>query len=107
MAEPRTRVAVVFGGRRGEHEGSCKSALSVVRFLDRSRYEVVPVRIAPSGTWVFGKDAGSPEELDLEGLLALTRETDTKETDGKETDRKETDGRALASLAEAIGTMRE
>jgi len=92
MAESRIRVAVVFGGRSGEHEVSCKSALSIVRFLDRSRYEVVPVRITPSGTWVFGKDAGSPAELDLEGLLALT---------------KETEGNALASLAEAIGTMRE
>jgi D-alanine-D-alanine ligase len=92
MAEPRTRVAVVFGGRSGEHEVSCKSALSIMRFLDRLRYEVVPVRIAPGGTWVFGKDAESPEALDLEGLLALT---------------KETDGNALASLAEAIGTMRE
>jgi D-alanine-D-alanine ligase len=90
MAERRIRVAVVFGGRSGEHEVSCKSALSIVRFLDRGRYDVVPVRITPSGTWVFGRDAESPEALDLEGLLALTKETEAP---------------ALASLADAIGTM--
>ncbi|GGM62424.1 D-alanine--D-alanine ligase family protein [Dactylosporangium sucinum] len=92
MTEERRRVAVVFGGRSGEHEVSCKSALSIVRYLDRSRYDVVPVRITPNGTWVFGPDAASPEELDLEGLLALTKETGEA---------------ALASLAEAIGTLRE
>ncbi|GAA0707561.1 D-alanine--D-alanine ligase [Dactylosporangium roseum] len=92
MAEARKRVAVVFGGRSGEHEVSCKSALSIVRYLDRSRYEVVPVRITPNGTWVFGADAGTPEELDLEGLLDLTKETGEV---------------ALTSLADAIGTMRE
>ena len=31
----RTRVAVIFGGRSGEHEVSCKSALSIVEHLDR------------------------------------------------------------------------
>ncbi|WP_238015297.1 D-alanine--D-alanine ligase family protein [Dactylosporangium sp. AC04546] len=92
MTEERKRVAVVFGGRSGEHEVSCKSALSIVRYLDRSRYDVVPVRITPNGTWVFGADAASPEELDLEGLLALTKETGEA---------------ALASLAEAIGALRE
>ncbi|GAA2625843.1 D-alanine--D-alanine ligase family protein [Dactylosporangium fulvum] len=92
MAEARKRVAVVFGGRSGEHEVSCKSALSIVRYLDRSRYEVVPVRITPNGTWVFGADADTPEELDLEGLLDLTKETGEV---------------ALTSLADAIGTMRE
>ena len=33
----RTRVAVVFGGRSGEHEVSCKSALSIVKHLNPDR----------------------------------------------------------------------
>jgi alanine racemase len=52
----RTRVAVVFGGRSGEHDVSRHSAESVLANLDRDRYEVVPVRIARDGVWVVGED---------------------------------------------------
>ena len=50
---PKTRVAVVFGGRSGEHAISCISAASVLRALDRDRYDVIPVGILPDGRWVL------------------------------------------------------
>src|SRR3546814_1554657 len=43
----RIRVAVVFGGRSSEHAVSCVSASSVLRNLDPTRYEVVPIGITP------------------------------------------------------------
>lgn len=52
----RIRVAVVFGGQSGEHAISCISAASVLRALDRDRYEVVPVGILPDGRWVLAPD---------------------------------------------------
>ncbi len=48
----RLRVAVLFGGRSGEHEVSIRSAASVIAALNRSRYEVIPVGIAKSGEWL-------------------------------------------------------
>ena len=42
MAE-RLKVAVLFGGRSGEHEVSIMSARSVMRALDPAKYEVIPV----------------------------------------------------------------
>ncbi|MFC4602299.1 D-alanine--D-alanine ligase family protein [Rhodococcus kronopolitis] len=54
MSNPRTRVAVVFGGRSSEHSVSCVSAGSVLRNLDPERYEAVPVGITESGAWVLG-----------------------------------------------------
>lgn len=50
MAE-RLRVAVIFGGRSGEHEVSLASAASVVAAMDRRRYEPVLLYIAKAGTW--------------------------------------------------------
>ena len=50
----RTRVAVVFGGRSSEHAISCVSAGSVLRHLDRERFDVVPVGITRDGGWVLG-----------------------------------------------------
>jgi D-alanine-D-alanine ligase len=44
-------VAVVCGGRSGEHEVSVRSAESVVAALDPARYEVVRYFISPEGKW--------------------------------------------------------
>ncbi|HET6826682.1 MAG TPA: D-alanine--D-alanine ligase A, partial [Amnibacterium sp.] len=40
MTDPRTRVAVVFGGRSSEHAISCATAGGVLAAIDRDRYEV-------------------------------------------------------------------
>ncbi len=48
----KLRVAVLFGGRSGEHEVSVRSAASVVAALDRLRYEVIPCAITKSGEWL-------------------------------------------------------
>ena len=59
MNEPtgrRTRVAVVFGGRSSEHAISCVTAGSVLKALDRERYDVIPIGIAPDGRWVLEAD---------------------------------------------------
>ncbi|PPK98554.1 D-alanine-D-alanine ligase [Kineococcus xinjiangensis] len=49
----RPRVAVVFGGRSGEHPVSCVTAAGVVSAIDRERYDVVPVGITRTGRWVL------------------------------------------------------
>jgi D-alanine-D-alanine ligase len=47
----KLRVAVIYGGRSGEHEISIRSAQSVMEALDRERYEVLPYFINPEGRW--------------------------------------------------------
>jgi len=49
----RVRVAVLFGGRSGEHEVSCVSARHVAAAFDPDRYEVVPVGITKEGRWLL------------------------------------------------------
>jgi D-alanine-D-alanine ligase len=61
--EDRIRVAVVFGGRSSEHAVSCSTAASVLRALDRDRYDVVPIGIAKDGHWVLVADDPEPLEL--------------------------------------------
>jgi D-alanine-D-alanine ligase len=53
----KLRVGVLFGGRSGEHEVSLLSAASVLKAIDRSRYEVVPIGITKQGRWVVSGDA--------------------------------------------------
>ena len=53
----KKRIAVLFGGRSGEHEVSLNSARSVLSVLDPARYEVFQVGITHDGTWFTGPDA--------------------------------------------------
>ena len=47
----KTRVAVLHGGRSGEHEISLRSARSVMEGLDPARFEVLPILIHKDGRW--------------------------------------------------------
>src|SRR5215470_9590315 len=48
----KLRVGVLFGGRSGEHEVSLLSAASVLKAIDKEKYEVVPIGITKEGRWL-------------------------------------------------------
>ncbi len=50
--EKKIRIGVIFGGRSGEHEVSLVSASSIIHALDKDKYEVIPIGIAPDGRWL-------------------------------------------------------
>ncbi|MFN0070194.1 MAG: D-alanine--D-alanine ligase family protein [Chloroflexota bacterium] len=52
----RIRVGVLFGGRSGEHEVSLASAESILRYIDGTKYEVVPIGITREGRWLASGD---------------------------------------------------
>jgi D-alanine-D-alanine ligase len=56
MTEKKLHVAVIFGGRSGEHEVSLMSARSVLSVLDPAKYEVTQIGITPEGKWLTGED---------------------------------------------------
>jgi D-alanine-D-alanine ligase len=47
----KTRVAIVYGGRSGEHEISLRSAESIMKAMDRSKYDVIEYFISKEGKW--------------------------------------------------------
>jgi D-alanine-D-alanine ligase len=57
------RVAIVFGGRSSEHAVSCATAAGVLRAIDRSKYDIVPVGISRDGQWVLTADDPARFEL--------------------------------------------
>ena len=52
-------MALVFGGRSGEHEVSLRSAASVAEGLE-ARHEVLPVLVAKGGGWLLQDGAPQP-----------------------------------------------
>src|SRR3989441_10196517 len=53
----KIRVGVIFGGRSGEHEVSLRSAESIIKAIDRNKYDVVPIGITHQGRWLASKTA--------------------------------------------------
>ncbi len=52
----KLHVAVLFGGRSGEHDVSLMSARSVLSVLDPATYEVTQIGITREGKWLTGED---------------------------------------------------
>jgi D-alanine-D-alanine ligase len=64
----KTTVAVIYGGRSGEHEISIRSAKSIMAGLDRTRYDVVEYFIDPAGKWSpepILPEPGAQPEIDV------------------------------------------
>jgi len=54
MARKKLRVGVLFGGKSGEHEISLRSARSILKAIDRKKFEVVELGITRQGRWLGG-----------------------------------------------------
>jgi D-alanine-D-alanine ligase len=90
----KTRVGVLFGGRSGEHEVSLLSAASVIRAIDKSKYDVVPIGITKSGQWVTDAHA--------ESLLKGEQKAEANPQHLRAGDPMETAGAALLAKGDSV-----
>ncbi|TZE82879.1 D-alanine--D-alanine ligase family protein [Calorimonas adulescens] len=49
------KLGVLFGGQSGEHEVSLMSAASVMKNIDRQKFEIIPIGITKNGHWYLYK----------------------------------------------------
>jgi D-alanine-D-alanine ligase len=74
----KLRVGILFGGKSGEHEVSLRSARSIVKAIDRSKYAVVELGIAKNGRWLPTEDSAlllegrSQREIEAESGFSNT-----------------------------------
>ena len=59
----KIKLAVVFGGMSTEHDVSIVSGISVIKNLDKEKYEIFPIYIDESGKWY--KYTKKIEEMEL------------------------------------------
>jgi D-alanine-D-alanine ligase len=72
MAKKKLRIGILFGGRSGEHEVSLLSAASVLKAIDKKKYDVVPIGITKQGQWVMAADAQRLLEGDVRPRIAAS-----------------------------------
>ncbi|MDI3534196.1 MAG: D-alanine-D-alanine ligase [Thermosediminibacterales bacterium] len=51
----KLKVGVIFGGKSSEHEVSLMSATSILKVMDKNKYEVIPIGITREGEWYIYK----------------------------------------------------
>ena len=77
----KLKVAVLFGGRSGEHDVSLMSARSVLSVLDPNKYDVTQIGITREGKWLTGENVQSRfESENFEGLVPVIVSPDPSET---------------------------
>ena len=80
--EKRLRVGILFGGRSGEHEVSLLSAASVLKAIDREKFDVVPIGITKEGRWLAAGDAHNLLEGNGSEVVHRLRAGDPETTPG-------------------------
>ncbi|MFJ6659386.1 D-alanine--D-alanine ligase family protein [Streptomyces sp. NPDC091377] len=76
----KPRVAVVFGGRSSEHGISVVTAGAVLRAIDRTKYEVLPIGITQDGRWALTTD--DPERMAIADRRTPSVDELTESSDG-------------------------
>ncbi|MFC7374762.1 D-alanine--D-alanine ligase family protein [Brachybacterium sp. GCM10030267] len=102
----RTTVALLFGGRSGEHGISCVTAGGIMSAIDRDRYDVVAVGITREGHWVRASDDpahwtmvdGRAPEVDPDGPQVLLPAA--RHRPGERSLLRQVDGDVVTPLAE-------
>ena len=64
------RIVILYGGRSGEHEVSLVSAASIVRHIDRKRFEPILVGITKEGLWFLQDESVAARARSPEGAAA-------------------------------------
>ena len=76
----KPRVAVVFGGRSSEHGISVVTAGAVLKAIDRTRYDVLPIGITQDGRWALTAD--EPERMAIAERRTPTVDQLAESTEG-------------------------
>ncbi len=80
--QKKLRVGILFGGRSGEHEVSLLSAASVLKSIDREKFDVVPIGITKEGRWLAAADAHDLLEGNSNEVTQRLRAGDPETTPG-------------------------
>lgn len=67
----KIQIAILCGGRSGEHEVSLQSAKSVISAIDRAKYDVRIIGIAKNGSWHLMKEENFLRNLDDPAKISL------------------------------------
>lgn len=80
----KIKVGVMFGGKSVEHEISIISAIQAIGYLNREKYDVIPIYITKNNEFYIGENVGKIESYtDINSLLKESRRVIMINDEGK------------------------
>ena len=80
----KIKVGVLFGGKTVEHEISVISAIQAMGYLNKEKYDVIPIYITKNNEFYVGENIGNIEAYtDLPSLLKSSQRVIMVNEDGK------------------------
>lgn len=73
--QTKTKVTILYGGRSVEHEISVRSAANVVKYADKSRFDISIIGINKKGNWYWMNEVSSDFEKGQEIALILNADS--------------------------------
>ena len=73
----KLKIMVIFGGKSGEHDVSLMSSASVMKTMNKEKYEILPIGITKDGKWK--KYLGNVEYIDPKNWLNETEDYNINE----------------------------
>ena len=81
----KIRIGIIFGGRSGEHDVSLVSAASIMKALDKNKYEIIPIGVTRTGVWLtdvttemMEKYSKTKDKTALKGAKKVVFSSDTE-----------------------------
>ncbi|MCC7078260.1 MAG: D-alanine--D-alanine ligase [Acidimicrobiia bacterium] len=101
---PATRIGILYGGRSGEHDVSCASAVAVLRALDPARFDAIAVGIDRDGTFRLPSHDAIVEAVKRDGGGG-TAISDALVVEGRRVHLVAGEGRGTAAVVGVDGTV--
>ncbi len=72
----KLKIGVIFGGMSTENEVSCVSANSVIKNLDRSKYDIYPIYISKIGEWFKVTNIIENKKILIDNIVEVLKSLD-------------------------------
>jgi D-alanine-D-alanine ligase len=66
-------VCMLYGGKSGEHEVSKQSAASILKYINKDKYRIIPIGIKKDGTWHVQEEPLIENDPQRGDCLAITK----------------------------------
>lgn len=72
----KLKLSVIYGGMSTENEVSCVSGASVIKNLNKEKYDITPIYIDENGNWFEVKNLDKNEKIEIDNVMKFLKKFD-------------------------------
>ena len=72
----KLKLGVIYGGMSTENKVSCVSGASVIKNLNKEKYDITPIYIDENGNWFEVKNLDKNEKIEIDNVMKFLKKID-------------------------------